>query len=741
MPTFPRRRMPAAVAALAIVASLSFSAPAYADEVEPADLGQTPAVVVPAPDETDPTDLDPAESETTEAESTETEAQTESEEETPDTAPAARFAAAPPVPTFSLSTEPAVEPLTCAPTTAITSLSALDLSSSSTDGSSTTVLETGGLHVKTADTGHRKAAGYIVGTGWQPLDSVTDFVLTWTGTTAQPGGQLPVDLDGDDVADGILVIEPVNGGIQWLSVPGGGTWVSIPGAPHAAGGGAYPNQGTFAQWIAAYPDAQWTTPGYSLGSGVTGDGVISAITVVGSSNCSYTFGLPPVAAVACVATPLWGASDVNDVPPVVTASGLSFVGQAKAVNYYQRVSQGNAQGISDLRVTIDGATGPYSVQVKVEIYRDGGTSGYTTLSSMIPTGTTGVVNPMDWPWYSSRTTSGPGSITQPLAWADLIALWPSNVLASAPSVAMQTNGTGSTALVSKVSSSCGTTTFPQTVAPVQCVAAAGWATEDVAPQVTANGLVFRGQLASVNYYQRPATVSNAQGITGMSYTIAPGASGYGVHLKVEVDPNANLGTGGVIHYATLSTIQVPSVTPLQGTINAQSSLWYTTKIAYSSPGGMGNPLPWAKLIALMPNNTLLSTPSVHLQSGASEADFGVVTSVTSSCGTTSFVTPVAPPTSTPTDPGTTTGGTTTTTTTAATTTTPTSTLTPAPTGSPSATPTPAPTAEEELPTEAFESDATSGEGAPWWPWVLGLAILLLLALLWFLLLRRRSGQA
>ncbi|MBX3100694.1 MAG: hypothetical protein KF761_14095 [Salinibacterium sp.] len=171
-------------------------------------------------------------------------------------------------------------------------------------------------------------------------------------------------------------------------------------------------------------------------------------------------------------------------------------------------------------------------------------------------------------------------------------------------------------------------------AAVACVPIAGWTPEDLAPVETVNGLVFDGpQVQAVNYFQR-VSAGNAQGLTGMSYTVAPGATGYAARMVVEVDPNANLGSG-TIHYATLSLIDQAA----SGTIDAQNGLWYTTKIGYSSPGGMGNPLSWDALIALMPNNTLLSAPSLALQSASTPTSHSIVTSITSSCGSTDFTTP------------------------------------------------------------------------------------------------------
>ena len=276
------------------------------------------------------------------------------------------------------------------------------------------------------------------------------------------------------------------------------------------------------------------------------------------------------------------------------------------------------------------------------------------------------------------------------------------------------------------------------VAAVACVPVAGWATEDLAPTLTAGGLVFDGPHApSVNYYQR-VSAGNAQGLTGMSYRIAAGATGYGAELVVEVNPNADLG-GGVIHYATLSTIGNPST----GTIDAQNGLWYTSKIAYASPGGMGNPLSWDALIALMPNNVLLSAPSLHLMTNSPADAHSIVTSVTSSCGTTDFTTPVAAVV-----PGNTGGTSGTTPPPTPPTTTTTTTVTgvqPQPVvkqlvteALPGSTPTPSP--KPSATSEPTAGDVTAaGASFPWLPWLL--ALLALLAILWLVFfLRNRSRQ-
>jgi hypothetical protein len=185
---------------------------------------------------------------------------------------------------------PVVEECTSYQQVFITSLDMLDRTASSTDGSSHAELTADGLLVWTDATGHRKAAGYVLGTDWRPLTEIGEFSIEWAGTANKPGGNILIDLDGNGTPDGFLVIESIYGGIQWLS----GNWSGLDlttGAPHVSGGGGYPNQGTFNDWLAAYPNAKWMLPGYSLGSGVTGYGVISSL----KAGCiEYIPGLPPV---------------------------------------------------------------------------------------------------------------------------------------------------------------------------------------------------------------------------------------------------------------------------------------------------------------------------------------------------------------------------------------------------------------------------------------------------------------
>lgn len=181
----------------------------------------------------------------------------------------------------------------CGLTTPVTvdSLADLDLSSTRSDGHN--VIVDGALHVWTGTaTGSpdpRKAAGYLDVPDF-PLTKTGTVALGWTGTNPPPGGQIVVDLDGNGSADGILVFEPAFYGQNlWLAsiAPG---FVTA-GAPAVGGGGGSIN-GTIDQYLAVWPNAKGLAIGYSLGSGVTGDGMLTSL----KAGCfQIVFDLPTLA--------------------------------------------------------------------------------------------------------------------------------------------------------------------------------------------------------------------------------------------------------------------------------------------------------------------------------------------------------------------------------------------------------------------------------------------------------------
>jgi hypothetical protein len=164
-----------------------------------------------------------------------------------------------------------------------------------------------GLHVWTEGaTSTDKAAEYW-GVTPQPLPDSVD--LTWYGTTAAPGSQLLFTADTDDSTDGynnILVGEPAYPGDYWY--PGGTTRATAHGitCPETSGGSGSDCHGTLSEWQTAVPSAQVYAVGFSLGSGVKGDGVIHDVQV---GDTDYEFTSEPV----ITTVPVTGNVSANEV--------------------------------------------------------------------------------------------------------------------------------------------------------------------------------------------------------------------------------------------------------------------------------------------------------------------------------------------------------------------------------------------------------------------------------------------
>lgn len=144
-----------------------------------------------------------------------------------------------------------------------------------------------GLHIWTeGSTSTDKVAGYLDVD--LPLASTLTGGVDYTATIdgAAPGAQFVVDIDGDGTADGILVGERVYGENWWLSNSSTAAFKALDpsGAEDGGNGSAY--FGTLAQWAAAAPAARIVKVGFSLGSGVHGDGVVHAVVAGGTR---YTF--------------------------------------------------------------------------------------------------------------------------------------------------------------------------------------------------------------------------------------------------------------------------------------------------------------------------------------------------------------------------------------------------------------------------------------------------------------------
>ena len=220
-------------------------------------------------------------------------------------------------------------------------LADLDLSNTRSDGHNE--LQAGALRVWTGTaTGSpdpRKAAGYLDVPDF-PLTSTGTVALGWTGTTPPPGGQIVVDLDGDGTRDGILVFEPsFYGQNLWLASIRAG--FDTTGAP-AVGGGGGPVNGTIDQYLATWPNAKGLALGYSLGSGVTGDGLLTLI----EAGCyRVTFDLPKVTNQQCSAFTTILIDDLADLDLSQTRSD----GHNELVPGALRVWTGTATGAPDPR--------------------------------------------------------------------------------------------------------------------------------------------------------------------------------------------------------------------------------------------------------------------------------------------------------------------------------------------------------------------------------------------------------
>ena len=143
-----------------------------------------------------------------------------------------------------------------------------------------------GLHIYTEGaTSTDKVAEYVATKA--TLASVGEPQLSYTNTsdTGVPGFQLVVDFNNDSVADGILVGEPGAYGNDWWLNNAAQQFVKDAAPSHAGGYGSV-NHGTLDQWRTAFPTATVRDFGFSLGSGVKGDGVLNSI---GFAGTTYTF--------------------------------------------------------------------------------------------------------------------------------------------------------------------------------------------------------------------------------------------------------------------------------------------------------------------------------------------------------------------------------------------------------------------------------------------------------------------
>lgn len=147
-----------------------------------------------------------------------------------------------------------------------------------------------GLHIRTeGNTSTDKVAAYKpVSATLASVAAGADPAVDYTNTAGiKPGYQMAFDKDGDGGFDGFLVGEPDAYGMKWWDNSG-----LLTPKDASLAGCDYKICATLDDISAAYPQAKISAIGFSLGSGVKGDGVLSSLTFL---DTTYTFGLDPVA--------------------------------------------------------------------------------------------------------------------------------------------------------------------------------------------------------------------------------------------------------------------------------------------------------------------------------------------------------------------------------------------------------------------------------------------------------------
>ncbi|SET99329.1 hypothetical protein [Geodermatophilus poikilotrophus] len=141
------------------------------------------------------------------------------------------------------------------------------------------------LHIWTEGSGRTDKVAEYIATDTS-LDGLDEPFLEYEATSGGvPGFQLIVDFDDDGTSDGILIGEPGFYGNDWWLSNAAEQFVKD-GAPLHTGGFGSADHGTLADWDTAFPSARVIAFGFSLGSGVEGDGVLDAINFAG---VRYTF--------------------------------------------------------------------------------------------------------------------------------------------------------------------------------------------------------------------------------------------------------------------------------------------------------------------------------------------------------------------------------------------------------------------------------------------------------------------
>ena len=129
-----------------------------------------------------------------------------------------------------------------------------------------------------------------------PLADVTSAGVDFTNTSGGgvPSAQLLIDTPAIGLTEGTLVAEDVYGDVVWLTKGSSDELKAL--APHTGAGYGSNWWGTLAEWGAAVPDATIVAIGFSLGSGVLGDGILHSVDV-GDDSYPFVEETPEVPAV------------------------------------------------------------------------------------------------------------------------------------------------------------------------------------------------------------------------------------------------------------------------------------------------------------------------------------------------------------------------------------------------------------------------------------------------------------
>lgn len=197
-----------------------------------------------------------------------------------------------------------------------------------------------GVHVKTDDaTSQAKVALYFPVTDAFP----TTGNVEWYGTSPAPGAQLVFDADnisGNGNDFNILVGESAYGANWWLTPGSSATAKAADPSGANNGGNGSEWFGTLAEWKTALPNAKVLAGGFSLGSGIQGEGVVRAVNL---GDTSYVFTNTP-------------AVVLKDVTGTVT-SKVKKNTKAKVTLTSDKLAAGTTQGKAlTWKIVVDGKT-------------------------------------------------------------------------------------------------------------------------------------------------------------------------------------------------------------------------------------------------------------------------------------------------------------------------------------------------------------------------------------------------